>query len=286
MFDTDLDSDSPMLQRHWSARRSSGNRPNRSYSYRRRERYSLRVPKTTYPTREYPRSLESIDDWSLYRPRGSPLMTSPSNQGCSAVGSVQEPRGARRVQSFRCTSKGSVVKMGDYFLGNASAYDYVYKSDEQHYSPPSGNSASTSTFHYGYHHGAGHQQDQSSGSLAATRGSPTCSRKSSNSCESLRSSKIFHVLIAGYKNVGKHRVMNACLGAGNNLLDESKTTILIDYEQFSIFFRILDKLEDSDEFPDDQLPNQLMVSYLSNCLPVYYLLSEDLSLMNCHEFSV
>lgn len=278
MFDSDLDSDGPILQRQWSARRSSSNRANRSYSYRRRERYSLRVPKTTYPTREYPRSLESIDDWSLYRPRGSSLLPSPTNQGGGSPGrasggaggggggggGVQETRGARRVQSFRCTSKGSVVKMGDYFLGNPSATNYMRKnSDQVHHSSSSGNSASTSTFHYGHHHGVTHQSDQSSASLIATRGSPTCSRKSSNSCDSLKSSKNFHVIVTGFKNVGKHRVMNACLGVGNHFYDQSKTTILIDYEQFSIYFRILDKLEDSDEFSEEQFPHQLMVSSFS-----------------------
>uniref|UniRef100_T1L1Z8 Uncharacterized protein n=1 Tax=Tetranychus urticae TaxID=32264 RepID=T1L1Z8_TETUR len=246
----------------------------RNYTHRRRERCSLRVPKTTYTTRDYtyPRSLESIDDWSLYRHNGPP---SPL-PGASAIGlnatncstptttcnsMVGEPRGARRVQSFRCTSKGSVVKMGDFFLGNASPDNYVAKEETNH--------------HHHYHHPSmphhpseqhHHQPGSStvvpvaSSSSYVPRGSPTCSRKSSNSCDSLRSSKTFHVYVAGFKSVGKHRVMNACLG--NSVNEKLKATILIDYEQFNINFKIIDKIEDSDELDEDSLPSTVQATKL------------------------
>lgn len=312
----------------------------RNYTHRRRERYSLRVPKTVYTTRDYtyPRSLESIDDWSLYRlnPPSSPLpgpssslnvsSISPGGSTITTPGSMcGEPRGARRVQSFRCTSKGGVVKMGDFFLGNASPDNYVAKeevpSHYHHYhhggGGNGGSSGITSSSHHlsgqesfsssaSHHHGGSgshyHHQPlhvslsassatqggissretsdgRSGGSMGGgmmggsviggergigsncgnnnnngylPRGSPTCSRKSSNSCDSLRSSKTFHVFVAGFKSVGKHRVMSACLG--NSVNERLKATILIDYEQFNINFNLIDKFDDSEELGEDSFP--------------------------------
>ncbi|XP_074604781.1 GTP-binding protein REM 1-like [Brevipalpus obovatus] len=259
MFDADDEEpESPALQRQWSGRRTSSGskiieRPVRSYSYKRRERYSLRVPKTQFVAREYPRSMESIDDWSLYRPHGSPMQHTASGTLATSPQPNSEPRGARRVQSFRCTSKGGVVKMGDFFLGNVSPNNILCKAEDH---------SSTSMGH-SYHNT--HQPDQSSGSLAATRGSPTCSVKSSLSSDS----KTFRVFVTGYKNVGKHRLVSACLGTRSGPRDESKTTILIDFEQFNISFQIVEKLEDADEISNESLTSQSLGKCNQALLIVY-----------------
>lgn len=197
--------------------------PAHMYSYRRRGRYSLRVPKPAYTSitsKNIPRSLESIDDWTLYRTVGS-----LSNQDKKFN---IDPRGARRVQSFRCTSKGSVVKLGDFYLGNASPENYLSKED-----------FSAMDSH-----------------LALQ--SPTCSRKSSNSIESLKSSKVYQVFVAGYKRVGKHTLMSTCLGNSSN--GKLKATILIDFEQFNIIFNIIEKLEEIENPNENLFAYQILVS--------------------------
>lgn len=123
-----------------------------------------------------------------------------------------------------------MIKLGEFYLGNASPENYVSKEDfinlDSH--------------------------------LALQ--SPTCSRKSSNSVESLKPYKVYQVFVTGHKRVGKHTLMNTCLG--NSLDGKLKATILIDFEQFNIFFNIIEKLEEIENPNEDLFTYQILVSNL------------------------